>query len=216
MTADSFGMQGKIQMTARKRSETKLPGEYELGLHREPQRVAEGQPAVRPGLERAALVTHYLGIDPGLDGALALYAPGALEVLPMPTHTITVNQKKKRALDLAALATWFDLNRNRVRHAVIENPSAMPGQGVTSSFNFGFNCGVMQSMVAASVIPYTLVRPAVWKREMGLTADKDATRRTASQLMPAFAHLWPRVKDDGIAEAALLALYASKVVKFAT
>lgn len=154
-----------------------------------------------------------LGIDPGLSGALALYTPATdaspvgIEVIDMPTHEITVNKRKKKAIDLYALATWLDVRRADIRFAVIEDVHSMPAQGVTSSFNFGFAAGSVQGAVAANLIPMRLVRPSTWKANMGLTADKDSSRRLASQKFPAFAALWARKMDDGRAEAVLLAVF---------
>ncbi|SOD41344.1 hypothetical protein [Nitrosovibrio sp. Nv4] len=156
---------------------------------------------------------YILGIDPGLSGALALFDPETsdIEVLDMPIHNVTVNGKKKKTLDLYALARWIDVNASRIREAIIEDPHAMPGQGVSSSFNFGFGCGVAQTIVASALIPMTLVRPATWKREMKLTADKDISRRRASMVFPQHSDKWALKKQDGRAEAVLLALYRSKM-----
>jgi len=148
-------------------------------------------------------VKFILGIDPGLSGALAFFDPETeeLEVHDMPVHVIN----KKNHIDLYALALLVD--SYPVKKAIIENPGAMPGQGVTSMFRFGYACGVAQAMVAAHLIPMDLVRPAKWKKAMGLTKDKDACRQRASQTWPQHAKLWPLKKHDGRAEAALLALY---------
>lgn len=159
----------------------------------------------------------YMGIDPGLDGAIAIYTPdgglkNSLQVFDIPTHEITVNRKKKRRIDLYGLVFYFGGMNIQPEKVVIEDPNSYPEQGVTSAFNFGFNCGVAQMVVAASGFPMTLVKPNVWKRQMGLTKDKDASRRLASQLFPQFVHLWSRKKDDGRAEAALLAYYGSKLL----
>ena len=155
---------------------------------------------------------YILGIDPGLSGALALYNPETkdVEIVDMPTHEIKVNGKKKRTLDIYALGRWIDLNMNLIKEAIIEEPSAAPGQGVTSMFNFGFSCGVAQAVVAANMIPMTLVRPATWKKALGLTSEKDLSRRRASMLFPQHIGKWTRAKDDGRAEALLLAYYRSK------
>ena len=154
----------------------------------------------------------YLGIDPGLGGALACVQPGSdvdpkphISVHDMPTFTITVNQKPRRQLDLVKVNELFDRMDGLVTHAGIEEPHALPGQGVTSAFSFGFVCGVLQMVCAAYRIPVTLVRPATWKAQMRLTADKDACRKRASQLFPTAAELWARKQDDGRAEAVLLA-----------
>jgi len=156
-----------------------------------------------------------LGIDPGLSGALAILPyrkEEGVTIQDMPVHQIKVNGSKKRQIDLYELARWLDNATKKlvIKHAFIENPHAMPQQGVSSSFNFGFACGTAQMLVAAHLIPMTLVRPATWKKAMGLTADKDASRRRASQLMPEYSHWWGRAKDDGRAEAILLAYWGLK------
>lgn len=155
-----------------------------------------------------------LGVDPGLHGALAFYdlaMPGpCIEVFDMPTHTITVNGKQRTRLDLHQLADLVARHAARCTLAVIEDVHAMPKQGVSSSFSFGFAAGAAQAIVAAHDIPVRMVQPAAWKRAYGLTSDKDASRQRASQLLPAFAHLWPLAKHDGRAEAVLLALYGGK------
>lgn len=157
-----------------------------------------------------------LGIDPGLSGALALldanygYAGAALQVVDMPTLTITTNGKKRKRIDLANLATWFDLHASSIEKAVIEDVNAMPGQGVSSMFKFGCVFGNLEAFVAAHFIKVETVRPQVWKKHFGLTADKDAARLHASRLLPAFSSLWSRSCDDGRAEAALLALYGGR------
>lgn len=152
------------------------------------------------------------GIDPGLDGAIALFGPGpSLSVHDMPTHTTVVNRKSRRQLDLHALAGFFELYGPSISMACIEEPSAMPKDGVIQAFKFGFNCAVPQALTVAQAIPMKLVRPSQWKAAYGLTGDKDMSRRLASQIMPKFAHLWPLKKHDGRAEAALLALYGSRL-----
>ena len=86
----------------------------------------------------------------------------------------------------------------------------MPKQGVTSSFSFGFSAGVIQGIIAANLIPMQLVRPAVWKRTMGLTKDKDSSRQKASALYPRFCSHWALKKDVDKAEAALIATYGRR------
>src|SRR3990167_8942333 len=138
--------------------------------------------------ERAVLMTNYIGIDPGLSGALAVFVPGPhvkLEVIDMPTLAIEVNGKVKRRVDLQALAMALNFRRDEaVTLAVCENHNSMPEQGVTSAFNFGYTCGATHAILAALMIPRRRVRPATWKKAMGLTADKDATRYIASQRFP--------------------------------
>lgn len=156
---------------------------------------------------------YILGIDPGLKGACALLdwnTNALVAVFDLPVRKRMVAGKQRAFLDLPALATWFDGCACEVREAIIEAPGAMPGQGVTSMFNFGFACGGVQAMAAAHLISSTLVRPADWKRALFLTGkDKNASRALAAKMFPAQASWFARVKDDGRAEAALLALYGT-------
>lgn len=153
-----------------------------------------------------------LGIDPGLHGALALFDGTELTLFDMPLHQVNVNGSKKSSIDLYQLGNWLDLHRNRIRTAVIEQVGAMPKQGVTSSFNFGFTAGAIQGAVAANQIPMVLVRPNIWKRGFGLLGqDKDASRAAASRLAPQHASHWPLKKHVDRAEAFLLAYYGTKL-----
>lgn len=155
---------------------------------------------------------YFLGIDPGLSGALAFFDPitNEMEVFDMPTHTIKVSKKSKRVINLCELATIVDCRAESTKMAIIEEVGAMPGQGVTSMFSFGFSAGCVQMAVVANYISLRLVRPAIWKKVMGVKADKDGARQTASRLMPRHARHWPLVKHDGRAEAALLAYYLAQ------
>lgn len=152
-----------------------------------------------------------VGLDPGLSGAIALLGPDSLTVYDMPTHEITVNGSKRRQIDLYALARWIDTFGRGIKMAYVEEVHAMPKQGVSSSFAFGFAAGAAQAILASAFVPMHLVSPAKWKRAMGLTSDKDASRRAASRLLPQFSHLWSRAKDDGRAESVLLAIYGSRL-----
>jgi crossover junction endodeoxyribonuclease RuvC len=151
-----------------------------------------------------------LGIDPGLSGGIAFYdvAGNALTVLEMPIHHLTRGGKLKREIDIVELARLVDAH-GPIGHAVVERVGSMPGQGVTSSFAFGKAFGITLGILAANFIPVELVPPTVWKRAMGIAvgAGKDASRARASALLPRYAAEWARVKDDGKAEAVLLALY---------
>jgi crossover junction endodeoxyribonuclease RuvC len=162
-----------------------------------------------------------LGIDPGLSGALALYAPTrgeyALTVTDMPVHVLKVNGKVRRRLDGHSLARC-DAILAAPTHAILENVHSMPKQGIASAFSFGKVFGAIEQCLIDRNIPYTLVEPALWKRVLGVPADKDGARRRASQLMPRFANEWAAIrgvrnKDQagGRAEAALLAYYGSRL-----
>lgn len=147
-----------------------------------------------------------LGIDPGLDGALAVLSSDlrTLAVFDMPTFSTT---RGKRKIDMKVLDAIIDLHRPGVKLAVVEDTHSMPNQGVASTFNFGFTCGLTQMGLVANAIPMLAVRPAVWKAAMGLSSDKADSIKLATKLLPTHQHLWPLAKHDGRAEAALLAYY---------
>jgi crossover junction endodeoxyribonuclease RuvC len=158
----------------------------------------------------------YIGADPGLSGAVALYVPGAstphVEVFDMPTYEID----GKRQMDMRSLATIMNewAKAYAVKITMVERVSAMPDQGVTSSFNFGFSAGALQQSIASAGLPMTLISPATWKSILGLRGgkeNKDMSRQLASRLFPTHSQLWARKKDDGRAEAVLLAYYGSKL-----
>jgi len=145
-----------------------------------------------------------LGVDPGISGAIAFYYPshsGMISVYDMPSIGKEVNCPELRAL----------MHQYRPDFAIIESVHAMPKQGVSSSFNFGMSYGMVRGVIAACGIPQHLVSPRKWKTYFGLTADKDTSRRLAILTWPEAAH-FNRKKDDGRAEAALLALYGSKEI----
>ncbi|MGE0108389.1 MAG: hypothetical protein AB7S81_01305 [Bdellovibrionales bacterium] len=154
-------------------------------------------------------MTLFVGIDPGLSGALAFRFGEEMDVLAMPTLTISKAKGTRRVLDLTALSNIIDdKTKNAARVSVfIERVSAMPKQGVASMFSFGESYGAIKGIVAAHFLPMTLVTPVAWKAKLKVSKNKDDARYRASQLMPRFAHLWSRRKDDGMAEAALIAFY---------
>lgn len=148
-----------------------------------------------------------IGIDPGLSGGLCLLeiAGGTiLAAVPMPT----VSLNRKGEIDLAALGALLTEWRPSV--CWIEEQQAMPGQGVSSSYRTGYNYGLLRALIFARGIPINPVRPATWKKAVGVPSDKNAARAIASRIFPAHSHLWAKVKDDGLAEAALIALYGSR------
>ena len=153
-----------------------------------------------------------LGVDPGLSGAIALFTPatGALIAFDTPTLSLARNGKAKREPDATELARLIDA-AGPIAHAYVEQVGAMPGQGVSSVFAFGKVFGLVLGIIAANFIPVTLVAPVKWKRALNVPAEKDGARARASQLMPAHAGLWSRCKDDGRAEAALIAFYGATV-----
>jgi crossover junction endodeoxyribonuclease RuvC len=143
-----------------------------------------------------------LGIDPGANGAIAVFQDGKLiDVLDMP---VVQDGKGKRRTDAAAVGAV--IREVRPQLAVVERVGAMPGQGVTSMFSFGLACGIVHGALGALEVPMELVTPQQWKQEMHV--GRDNARQRASQLLPAGSRLWPLVKHDGRAEAALIGLWA--------
>lgn len=142
-----------------------------------------------------------VGIDPGLHGAIALLdGPGML----VAVHDMPTVDKLVSAQELNLLEGWRIGDFGTV---VIEDVHSMPKQGVASSFNFGVSKGIVIGVFAASNRPIRYVSPGKWKRALSLGASKDAARRRAQELWPEQAHLFSRVKDDGRAEAALIAYW---------
>lgn len=152
-----------------------------------------------------------LGVDPGLGGAICLYhSTEVVEVHDIPTFALSRNGKNKREVDAVALANL--IGERVAGHAFVEKVNAMPGQGSTSMFAFGKSYGVIIGVLAAYGVPMTFVAPRVWKKALGVPADKDGARARASQLMPENAWLWPLVKHDGRAEAALIAYWGVRTL----
>jgi crossover junction endodeoxyribonuclease RuvC len=152
----------------------------------------------------------YLGFDPGINGAVAAFYPedGSLLVRDMPTFKVKSGKTEKSHIDEAGLARIVQqLIVGHVPDAAIEKVGAMPGQGVTSMFNFGTSFGIIRGVVAALDIRREFVTPQEWKRETRTPAGKDGARARASEIFPIAAPHFARVKDDGRAEAALIAYW---------
>lgn len=147
-----------------------------------------------------------IGIDPGAKGGLALFVDGKFSaVARMPT----VQHKGKPRVDGAAVGAL--LRRWAPDQAYMELVGAMPGQGVVSMFTFGKAAGIVEGALGALLIPATYITPAQWKTALRVPANKDGARARASQLIPSGAEHWPLVKDDGLAEAAMIGLYGSRL-----
>jgi crossover junction endodeoxyribonuclease RuvC len=148
-----------------------------------------------------------MGIDPGLSGAIAIYdtATGELMVEDMPTVEVTRNGKAKREISAQLLSEA--IAAAYAQQAYLERVGAMPGQGVSSVFSFGRSVGMLEGVLAALDIPTTIVPPTTWQRKVNVRGGKDGSRERAMQLFPKYAHLFSRKKDDGRADAALIAYY---------
>lgn len=143
-----------------------------------------------------------MGVDPGVSGAVAFFFPSHPENIAV--YDVPSIGKEINCPELAALIRQY-----QPTVAIVEAVHSFPGQGVSSSFNFGMSYGMARGVIAAMGVPTKLVAPTKWKKYFGLTKDKDASRRLAIMNWPTCPH-FSRKKDDGRAEAALLALYLAQ------
>lgn len=146
-----------------------------------------------------------IGIDPGVSGALAFVSASEVVCHDMPTIEIRgkrhVCPSGLRAI-LSAASSYYETGISAV---VLEHVQGVQGTGATSAFSFGRSFGVVEGVVAGLALPLTLVRPQKWTKDLNLSRDKGAHRQAAINLFPLHADLFARVKDDGRADAALLA-----------
>jgi crossover junction endodeoxyribonuclease RuvC len=155
-------------------------------------------------------VSYFVGIDPGLNGAIAYFdtTEGHLSIVDMPTFEVKRNNKMKREVSPIGVAHAMGLAR-KVDGVILERVGAMPGQGVTSVFSFGRSFGILEGVLASERIPFTIVTPQEWQKAAGVRGGKDGSRMRAGELFPNYANLFARKKDDGRADAALMAWYAA-------
>jgi crossover junction endodeoxyribonuclease RuvC len=147
----------------------------------------------------------FLGIDIGLQGGVArLDDSGELiGVDDMPV--LNDGPAGRRAINAPLLAAL--IYKSHAAEAFVETVGARPGEGAVGAFAFGRSRGVIEGVLGAAGIPATMITPVAWKRSIGLTlASKDAARSEAIRRWPNHAALFARVKDDGRAEAALIAV----------
>lgn len=145
-----------------------------------------------------------LGIDPGASGALGIYYPEASELIAVEDMPVVDGET-----DFVTLAQRIATIAPDV--AFIEHVGSMPGQGVASTFKFGASFGIALGIVAALKIPMHLARPQKWKKHFGLSSDKEKSRALALRYWPG-TDAFARKKDEGRAEAALIARYGAYVL----
>jgi crossover junction endodeoxyribonuclease RuvC len=150
-----------------------------------------------------------LGVDPGGSGALALLHDLGLLIVDMPVFLVKRGKSSKAELDTHALIATLDGWAPDVCY--FEQVGGIPGQSAPAAFNFGRIAGACEALVKASGARFVFVTPAVWKRAMGVSGDKDDARAKATNMFPANAADFRRKKDDGRAEAALLAAYGRRL-----
>jgi crossover junction endodeoxyribonuclease RuvC len=150
-------------------------------------------------------MTHVIGIDIGVTGAIAILdqVGGLLSVHDTPV--LDDGPAGRRAINAALLASI--VSRSHAVHAYVEHVGARPGEGAVGAFAFGRCRGVIEGVLAAVGIPCTFLTPPAWKRTVGLTfASKDSSRSAAVRRWPTHAEFFKRKRDDGRAEAALIAI----------
>ena len=149
------------------------------------------------------------GIDPGISGATSvLVNKKVVEIFDMPT--MIDGKKNKRQVNGAQVANIFkerlDIDEEIV--VVVEHVNAMPGQGVTSMFNFGQSFGVIKGICSALSLPIYFVRPTKWKKHFNLIkTNKEASRTKVIQVYPEISSKLSRKKDSNKADAILIARY---------
>ena len=156
---------------------------------------------------------NYIGIDPGLSGAVAvLHSTGLYTVYDTPVMTLQRKSGIRHEYDMPSIVRLVGMY-SQDAYAAIEEAQAMPGQGTRSMFTCGLGMGVWLGVLASLRIPYLRVRPATWKKALGVGKDKEESRLRAGQCFPD-ADL-RRKKDHGRAEALLIALYIQRRVMLA-
>jgi len=159
-----------------------------------------------------------IGIDPGITGSICFFEDGKIiDVVEMPN--MAEGKKNKRQVNGAQIYHEIykrikNLEKKDIK-VVIEQVAAMPGQGVTSMFNFGQSFGVLKGICAAMQIPMYFVRPAKWKKYFNLiNSEKDASRTKAIEIFPHFSAQLSRKKDSNKADAILISSFFYETYKF--
>ena len=159
-----------------------------------------------------------IGIDPGISGSICFFEDGKIiDVVEMPT--MTEGKKNKRQVNGAQI---FNEIKKRIKEyenqnvrVIIEQVSAMPGQGVTSMFNFGQSYGILKGICSAMRLPMYFVRPAKWKKYFNLiNSEKDASRTKVIEIFPYFSSHLSKKKDSNKADAILIASFYYETYKF--
>ena len=152
-----------------------------------------------------------IGIDPGISGSLCFFEEGKIiDIVEMPN--MAAGKKNKRQVNGAQIYNEISLRIKNFQKenikVVIEQVSAMPGQGVTSMFNFGQSFGVLKGICSAMQLPMYFVRPAKWKKYFNLiNSKKDASRTKAIEIFPYISAQLSKKKDSNKADAILLASF---------
>ena len=152
-----------------------------------------------------------IGIDTGISGSICFFEDGKIiDIIEMPS--MAEGKKNKKQVNGSQIYNEINsrikkLNKQEIK-VVIEQVSAMPGQGVTSMFNFGQSFGVLKGICSAMELPMYFIRPAKWKKYFNLiNSEKDASRTKAIQIFPYISSQLSKKKDSNKADAILLASF---------
>ena len=153
-----------------------------------------------------------IGIDPGLSGAIAILESNkVINIFDIPV--MSEGKKNKRQLNSALLVKMIkdNINSNEEVSVVVEQVNAMPGQGVTSMFNFGQTFGAIKGICAALELPIFFVRPSKWKKYFELiNSSKDSSRTKVIEMYPKLSHQLSKKKDVNKSDAILIARFFSE------
>ena len=158
-----------------------------------------------------------IGIDPGISGSICFFQDGKIiDVVEMPT--MIEGKKNKKQVNGSQIFNEISERIKKIDKkdikVIIEQVSAMPGQGVTSMFNFGQSFGILKGICSAMQLPMYFVRPAKWKKYFGLiNSEKDASRTKAIEIFPYFSAQLSRKKDNNKADAILIASFYYETYK---
>ena len=158
-----------------------------------------------------------IGIDPGISGSICFFEDGVIkDVVDMPT--MIEGKKNKKQVNGSQIFNEISekikkIDKKNIK-VVIEHVTAMPGQGVTSMFNFGQSFGILKGICSAMQLSVYFVRPAKWKKYFNLiNSEKDASRTRAIEIFPYFSSNLSKKKDSNKADAILLASYFHETYK---
>ena len=158
-----------------------------------------------------------IGIDPGISGSICFFEDGIIkDVVEMPT--MVEGKKNKKQVNGSQIVNEISqriktIEKKNIK-VMIEQVSAMPGQGVTSMFNFGQSFGILKGICSAMQLPVYYVRPAKWKKYFNLiNSEKDASRTRAIEIFPYFSTQLSRKKDSNKADAILIASFFFETYK---
>ena len=159
-----------------------------------------------------------IGIDPGITGSICFFEDGKIiDLIEMPNMADGKKQKKQvngAQIYNEILLRTKNMEKKNIK-VVIEHVSAMPGQGVTSMFNFGQSFGVLKGICSAMQLSMHFVRPAKWKKFFNLiNAEKDASRTKAIEIFPYISTQLSKKKDANKADAALIASFFYETFQF--